>query len=142
MLVCKNLAGKNGDAAAAATIRKSPRYDMENNKSSASRLPFSNSKTTSKTTGEATTKTQNKTQQKRKKQNHKHHMYIQYVVSSLLRISWWTCGLNSAKSNLVWYSVLLNQSLLGVSKNLCRSLSTSCFNNFWASEPSHLFGST
>ena len=30
---------------ATPTIRKSPRYDMENNKNSSSRLPFSNSKT-------------------------------------------------------------------------------------------------
>ena len=66
---------------ATPTIRKSPCCDMENNKNSSSRLPFSNSKTASKTTREATTKTQNKTQQKRKKQNHKYYTPEEEILS-------------------------------------------------------------
>ena len=62
---------------ATPTIRKSPCCDMENNKNSSSRLPFSNSKTTSKTTRRSNSKTQNKMQQKQKKQNHKHRTHEQ-----------------------------------------------------------------
>ena len=85
---------------ATPTIRKSPRCDMENNKNSSSRLPFSNSKTTSKTTREATTNHKHRTNLRSETEKHNNHVetcrksprkrniQCQFVLLRVMQVMW------------------------------------------------------